>query len=473
MIVCGVKDKMKMGYISLNKSLGYSLLFSSAVLASLTLAVGHVYADTGANSSNSQVTLVSGKDGVGTVVQNGKTATGVYTTNQRVSTIDNLDGLNKAFGDTQSLTTAKSIASKLLDEYKEQAKADIKQQNLSPSDTKTMNGVIDTVDNVISDKIQQADSVNDVKDAIRTGLVLMTSSSDKLSGTGNVDSMVSTVGGKDSNDTVVVDGDKSVDISKAGSKATDVVANADKSNGNSGQNSTNNSLSTGSSLSASHSSSIQTSSTDSTSTNGDVNSDKADYSTIDAFESAILSTKNLSDLSGKTVAVTANKVEQKNNRTTFDGGNGIEFWSDTWHGNLKNDDKVIVRVKNVKAGSATTGWNDYNVEFDQLKVVGHDDKNNNANSNASQASSTAGTSNLTSQSQSSQEPASQASSQQTPFVASESQNQPVDGNMSDPVNGQTTLPQTGNSEHQSVVKIVLGAVMVAMSLGFGLLSVLF
>lgn len=468
MIVCGVKDKMKMGYISLNKSLGYSLLFSSAVLASLTLAVGHVYADTGADSGNSQVTLVSGKDGVGTVVQNGNTATGVYTTNQRVSTIDNLDDLNKAFGDTQSLTTAKSIANKLLDEYKEQAKADIKQQKLSPSDVKTMNGVIDIVDNVISDKIQQADSVNDVKDAIRTGLVLMTSSSDKLSDTGNVDSMVSTVGGKDSNDTVVVNGGKSVDISKAGSKATDVVANADKSNGSSGQNDVNSS-----SLSASHSSSIQTSSTDSTSTNGDVNSDKTDYSTIDEFESAILSTKNLSDLSGKTVAVTANKVEQKNNRTTFDGGNGIEFWSDTWHGNLKNDDKVIVRVKSVKAGSATTGWNDYNVEFDQLKVVVHDDKNNNANSNASQASSTVGTPNLTSQSQSSQEPASQTSSQQTPSVASESQNHPVDGNMSDPVNGQTTLPQTGNSEHNSVGKAIFGVVVVVMTLGFGLLSVLF
>lgn len=472
MIVCGVKDKMKMGYISLNKSLGYSLLFSSAVLASLTLAVGHVYADTGANSSNSQVTLVSGKDGVGTVVQNGNTATGVYTTNQRVSTIDNLDDLNKAFGDTQSLTTAKSIANKLLDEYKEQAKADIKQQNLSSSDAKTMNGVIDTVDNVISDKIRQADSVNDVKDAIRTGLVLMTSSSDKLSDTGNVDSMVSTVGGKDSNDTVVVDGDKSVDISKAGSKATDFVANADKSNGNSNQDSTGKLSSTSSSSSSGQSSSDKAPSFSSISVNGDVNSAKADYSTIDDFESAVLSTKNLSDLSGKTVAVTANKVEQKNNRTTFDGGNGIEFWSDTWHGNLKNDDKVIVRVKNVKAGSATTGWNDYNVEFDQLKVVGHDNKNNNANSDASQTSSTVSTPSSTSQSQTSQEPANQISSQQTPAAGSESQNQPVDGSMSDPVNGQTTLPQTGSSDHHSVAKTILGVVMVAMSVGFGLLPML-
>lgn len=458
-----------MGYISLNKSLGYSLLLSSAVLASLTFSTGHVHADTSNNSSNPQVTLVSGKDGVGTVVQNGDTATGVYTSDQRISMIDNLDSLNKAFGDTQSLTTAKSIANKLLDEYKEQAKDDIKQQNLSASDIKTMDGVIDTVDNVISDKIQQADSVNDVKDAIRIGLVLMTSSSDKLSDTGNVDSMVSTVGGKDSNDTVVVNGDKSVDISKAGSKATDFVANADKSNGNSNQDSTGKSSSTSSSSSSGQSSSDKAPSSSSISANGDVNSAKADYSTIDDFESAVLSTKNLNDLVGKTVAVTANKVEQKNNETTFDGGNGIEFWSDTWHGSLKNDDKVIVRVKSVKAGSATTGWNDYNVEFDQLKVVGHDDKNSNANSDASQASSVPSS---TSQSQTSQEPVNQISSQQTPAAGSESQNQPVDGSMSDPVNGQTTLPQTGSSDHHSVAKTILGVVMVAMSVGFRLLPML-
>lgn len=463
---------MKMGYISLNKSLGYSLLLSSAVLASLTFSTGHVYADTSNNSSNPQVTLVSGKDGVGTVVQNGKTVTGVYTSNQRISMIDNLDSLTKAFGDTQSLTTAKSIANKLLDEYKEQAKDDIKQQNLSASDTKIMDGVIDTVDDVISDKIQQADSVNDVKDAIRTGLVLMTSSSDKLSNTGNVDSMVSTVGGKDNNDAVVVSGDKSVDTSKAGSKAIDVVTNADKNKGNSNQDATGKSLSTSSSSSSSQSSSDKAPSSSSTSVNGDVNSDKADYSTVDDFESAILSTKNLNNLVGKTVAVTANKVEQKNNETTFDGGNGIEFWSDTWHGSLKNDDKVIVRVKSVKAGSATTGWNDYNVEFDQLKVVGHDDKNNNANSDASQTSSTASTPSSSSESQASQESAGQVSSQQTPAAGSESQNQPVDGSMSDPVNGQTTLPQTGSSDHHSVAKTILGVVMVAMSVGFGLFPML-
>lgn len=446
------------------KSVLSTMLFSTALLGGIELGQvdSSVHAD-----SNPQVQLVTGSKGAGVVVSsNGQTQAAV-SKSDRIAAIDDLGALNQAFGDTNDLATVKAIAHRAINDYQSKAL----ESEDGDADSGTASSIIKMSAQSINNEIDQARSVSDVKNVTRGGLLVLTAATGSNSDNQSVSHVRSQVAASASDaDVVTVAGPSAASASVVGLTASSAMLQA---------------VSTVKSEANSDSSSDKNS-------NSSVTQSSRHFASVEDMES-YAGQHGVDSIKGATIDVVVDALQVKNGRTTFDGGGAVQFYSNKTFPNLKNGDNVTVTLSQITEGSASHGWNDYEVEFSDLTI------NKPASDNSSSASSSMSSMSSSSSSNSdsngsgatgeSVAPSSNSDVDNSTSPASQANNMPNIGTSSsnpatgsyvtdtqmagpesdDTMSSASTLPQTGKDSDREFGMMAAGLGTVGLGLGLGAL----
>lgn len=443
------------------KSVLSTMLFSAALLGGIELGQvdGLVHAD-----SNPQVQLVTGSKGTGVVVSsNGQTQAAV-SKSDRIAVIDDLGALNQAFSDTNDLATVKAIAHRAINDYQSKAL----ESEDGDADSGTANSIIKMSAQSINNEIDQARSVSDVKNVTRGGLLVLTAATGSNSDNQSVSHVRSQVATSASDaDVVTVAGPSAASASVVGlttSSAMSKAVSTAKSEANSGSSSDKNS-------------------------NSSATQSSRHFASVEDMES-YAGQHGVDSIKGATIDVVVDALQVKNGRTTFDGGGAVQFYSNKTFPNLKNGDNVTVTVSQITEGSASHGWNDYEVEFSDLTInKPASDNNSSASSSMSSSSSSNSDSNGSSATGESVAPSSNSDVGNSTSPASQANNMPNVGTSSsnsatgpyatdtqmagpesdDTISSASTLPQTGKDNDREVGMMAAGLGTIGLGLGLGAL----
>lgn len=448
------------------KSVLSTMLFSTALLGGIELGQvdSSVHAD-----SNPQVQLVTGSKGTGVVVSsNGQTRAAV-SKSDRIAAIDDLGALNQAFGDTNDLATVKAIAHRAINDYQSKAL----ESEDGDADSGTASSIIKMSAQSINNEIDQARSVSDVKNVTRGGLLVLTAATGSNSDNQSVSHVRSQVAASASDaDVVTVAGPSAASASVVGLTASSAMLQAvstAKSEANSDRNN-------------------DSSSSDKNS-NGGATQSTRHFASVEDMES-YAGQHGVDSIKGATIDVVVDALQVKNGRTTFDGGGAVQFYSNKTFPNLKNGDNVTVTVSQITEGSASHGWNDYEVEFSDLTINKPASNNNssaslsmssssslNSDSNGSGATGESVAPSSNSDAGNSTSPASQANnmsnvgtSSSNPATGSYATDTQMAGPESDDtMSSASTLPQTGKDNDREVGMMAAGLGTIGLGLGLGAL----